>query len=150
MDWQTHWSYATFVLTHQYNTTLKFNTLRPRQDGCHFPNDIFQRIFLNENSWILIKISLKFVPKGPINNIPALVQIMAWCRPDDKPLFEPMVVSLLMRICVTRPQWVNVALHRNLQFSKWLALTRNWQNSVNIICRQITTYSTDRSLQQIW
>ena len=35
------------------------------------------------------KISMKFVPKGPINNIPALVQIMAWRRPGDKPLSEP-------------------------------------------------------------
>ena len=41
-----------------------------------------------------------------INNIPALVQIMAWRRPDDKPLSEPMMVSLLTHICVTRPQWV--------------------------------------------
>ena len=36
--------------------------------------------FLNENVRISIKISLKFVPKGPINNNPALVQIMARCR----------------------------------------------------------------------
>ena len=35
------------------------------------------------------RISLKFVPKGPINNIPALVQIMAWRRSGDKPLPEP-------------------------------------------------------------
>ena len=46
------------------------------------------------------------VPKGPINNIPALVQIMAWHRPGDKPLSEPMMVSVLTHICVTRPQWV--------------------------------------------
>ena len=51
---------------------------------------------------------MKFVPKGPINNIPAMVQIMAWRRPGDKPLSEPMVVSLLMHICVARPQWVNI------------------------------------------
>ena len=57
-----------------------------------------------------IKISLQFVPKGPINNIPALVQIMAWCRPGDKPLYEPMMVRLPMHICVTRPQWVNNSL----------------------------------------
>ena len=43
-----------------------------------------------ENVWITNKISLKFVAEGPINNIPALVQIMAWCRPSDKPLSEPM------------------------------------------------------------
>ena len=84
----------------------RLNTLRPRQDGRRFPDDTFERIFLKENVIILIKISLKFVPKGPINNIPALVQIMAWRRSGDKPLSEPMMVSLPTHICVTRPQWV--------------------------------------------
>ena len=56
---------------------------------------------------ISIKISLKFVPEGSISNIPVLVQIMAWRRPGDKPLSEPMMFSLLTHICVTRPQWVN-------------------------------------------
>ena len=87
----------------------QFNTLRPRQNGRHFADDIFKCIFLNENVWIPNKISLKFVPKGPINNIPAMVQIKAWRRPGDKPLSEPMVVSLPTHICVTRPQWVNPA-----------------------------------------
>ena len=54
--------------------------------------------------WISLKISLKFVSKVRIKNIPALVQIMAWRRPGDKPLSEPMVVSLTTHICVTRPQ----------------------------------------------
>ena len=49
------------------------NTLRPRRNEQHFADDIFKRIFFNENVWISIKISLKFVPKGPIYNIPALV-----------------------------------------------------------------------------
>ena len=62
------------------------NTLRPRQNGRHLPDNIFKCIFLNENILNLIKISLKFVPKGPINNIPALVQIMARLRPGDKPI----------------------------------------------------------------
>ena len=44
---------------------------------------------------------------GPINNIPALVQMMTSRRPGDKPLSEPMLFSLLTHICVTRPQWVN-------------------------------------------
>ena len=48
---------------------------------------IFKCIFFNENVLISIKISPKFVPMGPINNIPALVQIMAWRRSGDKPLF---------------------------------------------------------------
>ena len=42
---------------------LLFNTLKPRQNGRHFPDDIFKCIFLNENVWILIKISLNFVPR---------------------------------------------------------------------------------------
>ena len=80
------------------------NTLRPGQDGCQYPDDIFKYIFLNENVWISIEISRKCTLKGQINNIPALVQIMAWRRPGDKPLSEPMVISLLAHICVTRPQ----------------------------------------------
>ena len=61
-------------------TYIDINTLRPRQNGRHFADDTFKRIFLNENVRISIKISLKFVPKaskGPINNITALVHIMA-------------------------------------------------------------------------
>ena len=47
--------------------------------------------------------------KGPINNILALVQMMAWRRAGDKPLSESMLVCLLTHICVTRPQWVNAS-----------------------------------------
>ena len=92
--WSASWEYC-------------FNTERPRQNGRHFPDDNCKRIFFNENVWISIKISLKFVSKGPVNNIPALVQIMAWRRPGDKGLSKPVMVSLLTHICVTRSQWVN-------------------------------------------
>ena len=92
-----------------WNKKYSINTLRPRQNDRLFAGDTFKHIFLNENNKISIKISLKFVPKGPINNIPAMVQIMAWRRPGDKPLSEPMVVSLLTHICVARPQWVKSA-----------------------------------------
>ena len=96
---------------HRWNHQATINTLRPRQNGRHFTNHIFKCISLNE------KISLKFVPKGSINNIPALVQIMARRRPGNKPLSEPMRVSLSTHICVTLPQWVNKYLSRVLQFS---------------------------------
>ena len=69
------------------------NRLRPRQNGRHFPDDILKWIFLNENVWILNKVSLKFVTRTPINNIPALFQIVAWHRPGDKPLSEPVMVG---------------------------------------------------------
>ena len=80
--------------------SIIINTMRQRQNGGHFADDIFKCIFFNENIQISITISLKFVPKGSLNNIPPLVQIMAWHWPGAKPLSEPM-------ICVTRPHWVN-------------------------------------------
>ena len=79
---------------HSESNTPFINTLRPRPNGGHFADDIFKCIFMYENIWISIKISLKFVPKGPISNIPALVQLMAWRRPGDKPLSEPMMIRL--------------------------------------------------------
>ena len=69
-----------------------FNTLRPRQNGRHFPGSILNCICLNENVRISKKISLKFVPMDQRKNIPTLLQIMAWRRPGDKPLSEPMMV----------------------------------------------------------
>ena len=95
------------VTDREHEIIIWIITLRPRQNGRHFADDIFKCIFVNENVWIPIKISLKFVPKGPINNIPALVQIMAWRRAGDKPLSEPMMVILPTHICVTRSQWVS-------------------------------------------
>ena len=74
----------------------EFNTLRLRQNGSHYTDDIFNCVFLNENMWILIKIWRKFVPKY---DIPALVQIMVWRRPGDKPLYEAMLVRLPTHIC---------------------------------------------------
>ena len=76
--------------------------------GQNFPDDIFWWIFLNENVCISIKISFKFVITGPVNNIPALVQIIAWRRPGDKPVSESMMVSLLTHTFAIRPRWVNI------------------------------------------
>ena len=69
------------------------NSLKPRQNRRYFADDVFKCNFLNGNVWIQIKISLKFVPKGPINNVSALVQIMAWHRTGNKPLSEPMMTQ---------------------------------------------------------
>ena len=85
---------------------LVVNLLRPGQMCPHYADDIFKYIFLIENVWVSLKISIKFILEVRINNIPALVHIMAWCRPGDKSLFELKMVSLLTQICVTWPQWV--------------------------------------------
>ena len=99
-----------YCLTYMSNW-YALNSLRPRLNRRPFADDIFKCIFLNENEWILPRISLKYVPKVRINNNPALVQIMAWRRRGDKPLSEPMMVSLLTHICVTRPQWVKTCFN---------------------------------------
>ena len=83
-------------------TTPDFNTLTPRQNAHHFADDIFKCDFMNVYVWISLKISLKFVTEVPITTVLALVQIIAWRRPGDRPLSEPMMVSLLKHICGTR------------------------------------------------
>ena len=109
LSWQRQWDDIILCTIFWLACPLIFslNSLRLWQNGSHFVDDIFKCIFLSENVWISIEISLKFVPKGAINNIPALVQIMALCRPGDKPLSEAMMVNLPMHICVFWPQWVN-------------------------------------------
>ena len=84
-SWTWHLEY------HKEADRLHVDSSPPGQNGCHFPEDIFKCIFMNEKFCIVIQISLKFVPKGPINNIPALVQKMAWRGSCDKPLSEPML-----------------------------------------------------------
>ena len=79
--------------------------MRPRQDVQHFVNAILKRIFFNENCCILI---LMNVFQWVIDNIPLLIQIMAWHRPAYKTLSEPMMT----RVCVTQPQWVNRSLNQ--------------------------------------
>ena len=90
---------------HWKRYTVQLVTLRPRQNGRHFADKRFQMF-----PWMKIYgFRLNFAevcPKGPMNNIPALIQLMVWRRPGDKPLSESMMVSLLTHICVTRPQWV--------------------------------------------
>ena len=102
--WWPRWPYHINFL--KLHLAFSLNSLRPRRNRRHFADDIFKCILLNENVLFSIEISLKFIPKGLIKNIPALVQIMAWRRPGDKPLSEPMMVSLTTHICVNRPQWV--------------------------------------------
>ena len=70
----------------------------PRQNGRLFAYDNSKCIFLWANIRISIKISLKLHPQVAIDSSAALVQIMTWRRPDDMPLFEAMLVSLLTHI----------------------------------------------------
>ena len=113
--------------------------------------------------WISIIILLKFVPKDQNNNIPALVQLMAWRRPGDKPLSvsEPTMVSLLTHIFVTRPQWVNFIRRRliisdillnSMAFcgAMWCYSTRStlthWGRVTHICVGKLTIIGSDNGL----
>ena len=118
-----------------------FNTLRPRQNGRHFVDDTFKRIFVNENVKISINISLKFVPKGLINNIPALVQIM------DHYLNQWWLIYW-RHICVTRPQWINDLTHRKNQSTvghEWICTWRWGSRGRIIIVGLFQIYGEDTS-----
>ena len=127
------------VLSKSQVTATHVNTLRPRQNGRHFADNILN-IFLNENVWISRKISLRFVPKVPMDNIPALVQIMAHCRSSNKPLSEPVVLSLLIHdIYVSLglsdlrvPIDENIFI-KSLQFPNVLPAVPNTDNETSVI-----------------
>ena len=87
----TIWKRRLIFTTYRYKLTDWLEKLT------YFTYDTFKCIFLNINARMSITILPKFVPKGPINNIPALVQLMAWCPPGQW--------WLPTHICVTRPQW---------------------------------------------
>ena len=94
------WPYGLNELTH--NPLDKMATI--------LADDIFKWIFLNENDNIPIQISLKLVPRSPIDNKPELIQAMAWHRTGYKPLPETMSgPSSLTHICGTRGRWVESA-----------------------------------------
>ena len=78
----------------------------PRQIGDLFADVIFTYIFMNEKFCISIQISLKFVPKGPINNKSALVQVMAWHKQVTSRYLNQDWPSSTMHICSTRVRWV--------------------------------------------
>ena len=92
------------------NILVALNTLRPRRNGQQFPDDIFKRVKMFE---FQLKFHWSMFAKGPINNIPALVHIMAWRLDGTKALFEPMMVTLQMHISVTQPHCVNSVKYRD-------------------------------------
>ena len=84
---------GTVSLTEISWTKVELTHLPLNKMAAILADDIFKCIFLNENVRISIKISLKFVPEGPIDNKSALVQVMAWRRTGDKPLPELMLTQ---------------------------------------------------------
>ena len=116
---------------------LHIKHIEPKQNGRHFADDMLKCIFLNENVWIPNNISLKFVPEGPINNNPALVQVMAGHRPGDKPLPKPRMVRSPTHICVN-------------ELTKWHDMIVNpWAKFPNSLCR-IDVLGAHREIVLMW
>ena len=112
------------------------NTLRPRQNGRHFPEDILKCIFLNENLWILKTISLKYVPYGLIIYMAVLLKIMDW----------QCWYVVLTHLCVTWPQWVKswyicplvMSKFRSCIYGNYLWRVKSlWSSDVIRCCRNL-------------
>ena len=73
---------------------ILINTTRRRQNGYRFADVIFKLIFLNTFFCILFKSHRSFISKDLTVNKAALGQIMAWCRADDKPISEPLLIYI--------------------------------------------------------
>ena len=75
-----------------FGAVYSIGTLKQRLNGRDFVAEICKRILFNENIRIVINIRAKFVSKGKISNIAALIYITYWRRAGGKPLSEPMMV----------------------------------------------------------
>ena len=84
------------------NCSTNSSTSPPGQNGHQFADDIFGYIFMNEKFCIFIRISLKFLPYGPIDNNAALLRVMPRRRTSVKALPELMLLSSLTHICDIR------------------------------------------------
>ena len=107
------------------------------ENSRHFADDIFKRIFSNENVRISIKISLKFVLQSPTDNKSVLVQIMSWRRTGEKPLSETMLSlltvslggdELIYHYCISFPRqecvlrYISCSIAMVLPYSKLLSM----------------------------
>ena len=129
--WQT-WTVAVEAYWVGTSSNVELIEVLKRRNRRHVSYDSFKCISSKENALISIKISLHFILNGLINNIPALVRTMAWCRSGDKLLFEPMMIISLTHICVNRLQHVkrcSISERVSRHFGP-LTFIRKW----NVLC----------------
>ena len=129
------WKYHSLAPSHCFDDNIRVNILRPRQNGRHFADKIFKCTFVNENVWIPIQISLKFVLKCPIDNIPALVQMMAWCQPGEKHYWSRKPLIIGAWYCEAKGHYLNqcwpiswTPLCRDITIELWMYAKICWIN----------------------
>ena len=88
----------------------------------------FSNAFSWMKIWILIKISLKFVPKGPIDNIPALVKKLAWCWPGDKVIVwtSDDIINWCIYTSLSLNELKQVKVKRDLTMASGLFRRMSW------------------------
>ena len=140
-------------------STRRVDTLRPRQNGHYFTDDVFKSIFVNENSWIPNTISLEFIPRCRINNMPALVRIMAWrhiqlwFRASDRDFrqFECDVRGLCEVIAGKKTLWMiynrSWAPVRNGVHHREFVFCRN--HSLSLVTSQWNEYPVEYKLTRV-
>ena len=92
---------------------------------------------MNEKFYILIKILLNFVHKGPIGNNPALVETMAWRWIGDNLLYEPMRTRLIDGYCGPRGWWVTVMEAEKIH----VVCTANPRQVLSLVLRTLRNYT---------
>ena len=111
---------------------------------------IFQTTFSNTFSWMEIyefrwQFWWSLFLRVQLAIVQHLVHIMAWCKPDDKPLSEPMMVRISTNICVTCPQWVNKLRPQQIDYRfaddnlRCILLHENYRISIYIALKSIIT-----------
>ena len=131
--WRGWWSESYHVVSWPTcKVSCSINPSFPGENGRHFADDIFAHILLNGNARISIKISLKFVPEGPIYNRSALVEVMVWRRYSH---WENMNIwEMRFHLCV---YWI-----------KLLIMNSNWIDSQEI--RKPIRVLLPLKLMQLW
>ena len=116
---------------------LTLNSSPPEQNGCHFADDVFKYIFVDEKS---SQILLKFVPEGPIDNNTALVQVLGTRQAASHYLNQCYLPSSLMHICGTRGRWVKQLGH---------FLQTNFISSISIWFQQFSIIWSTSWIQEV-
>ena len=110
--------------------TERLNAFRPEYNDRNFADGIFECIFLNKNSIILVNISLNFVPNCSIDTISSLVQVVYWYRQNLSSMVQTMASRLVGANHYLNQCWniVNWTLGNKLQ----LNLNQNLYISIQI------------------
>ena len=107
------------INTNTSMSVFMFYKLKLIQNVQHLADDIFKCIFLNEHFRITNKISLKYALWGLIDNMSALVQIMAWCREGDRPLIVSSDIRVYICADSSMLKWIFSSISLSYPVNIW-------------------------------